>query len=133
EPADGAGRVRAHPRRILVVDDDGDAAEGLALLLRTAGHAVCTARDGRTALQVAAATRPQVVFLDIGMPGMDGYEVARQLREHGDRQEATILVAVTGYGQEEDRLRSRQAGFDYHMVKPVDPDGLLGLLLRAGV
>jgi PAS domain S-box-containing protein len=108
------------PRRVLVVDDNQDAADSLAVLLRLAGQDVQVAYDGAAALSLARSFRPEVVFLDIGLPGMDGYEVARRLREHLDGQK-TVLVAVTGYGQDEDRRRSRDAGFDFHMVKPAEP------------
>ncbi len=104
-----------------------DAADSLALLLRLQGHEVRMAHDGPAALQIAAASRPDLVFLDIGMPGMDGYEVARRLRgEPGLR--SVVLVALTGWGQGEDRRRSREAGFDHHLVKPVDPHALQRLL-----
>jgi CheY-like chemotaxis protein len=85
------------------------------------------AYDGPSALEVSATYRPQVVILDIGLPGMDGYEVASRLRESPQAAQA-VLIAVTGYGREEDRLRSRRAGFDHHMVKPVGPDALQKLL-----
>jgi CheY-like chemotaxis protein len=106
---------------VLLVDDNTDAARALALLLRRDGHDVHVAHDGPAALESAPAFRPQVVLLDIGLPkGMDGYEVGRRLRELpglGD----TVLAALTGYGQEDDRQRSLAAGFDAHLVKPVDP------------
>jgi CheY-like chemotaxis protein/anti-sigma regulatory factor (Ser/Thr protein kinase) len=117
------------PRRILVVDDNVDGAESLATLLKLLGHEVHVAHDGPAALRATADVRPEVVFLDIGLPGMDGYEVARRLRRPG-RTEA-LLVALTGYGQEEDRRRSREAGFDHHLVKPVDPAVLEELLAAA--
>ncbi len=115
------------PRRILVVDDNVDSAESLALLLRLAGHRARTAHNGPGALAAARDFRPEVVLLDIGLPGMDGYEVARRLREWADG-ERVLLVAQTGYGQEDDRCRSRQAGFDAHLIKPVDPSVLQALL-----
>jgi PAS domain S-box-containing protein len=117
-------------RRILVVDDHADAAESLAMLLRLAGQDVCVAHDGPAALEAALAFHPDMIFLDIGMPGMDGYEVARQLRQRPDLKEA-VLVAVTGYGQNEDRVRSQRAGFDRHLVKPVEPEMLHALLAGA--
>jgi signal transduction histidine kinase/CheY-like chemotaxis protein len=107
-------------KRILVVDDNVDAAESLALLLRLAGHEVWTTHDGPAALGLARELRPEVVLLDIGLPGMDGYEVARRLRQEPGLSGA-LLVAVSGYGQAEDRRRSREAGFDEHVVKPADP------------
>ena len=124
--APAAGPARS-ARRVLVVDDNLDAVESLALLLRLQGHEVRTACDGPTALETAAAFRPEVVLLDIGLPQMDGYEVARRLREQVGLKEA-LLVAVTGYGQEEDRRQSDAAGFDAHLVKPADPAVLLKLL-----
>ena len=110
-------------RRVLVVDDNVDAAAMLDMLLRSLGHETCVAHDGVEALRVAAEFRPDIVLLDIGMPGLDGYEVARRMRSLAkDRQ--LRIVAVTGWGQEADRLRSREAGFDLHLVKPVDATDL---------
>jgi PAS domain S-box-containing protein len=108
-------------RRVLVVDDNLDAAESLASLLRVGGHEVRTVHDGPTALQMAETFRPEVVLLDIGLPRMDGYEVARRLRQQTAAHKV-LLVAVTGYGQEEDRQRAEEAGFDAHLVKPADPE-----------
>src|SRR5262249_39991700 len=105
--------------RVLVVDDHPDHAEGMARLLRRSGHEVDVALDGQTALQRARAQQPGVVLLDICMPWMDGYEVARQLRAMFQNQ--VLLVALTALGFEEDRKRSLEAGFDLHLVKPVDP------------
>ena len=116
--------------RILVVDDNRDTAVSGALMLRTLGHEVKTAFDGPTALEMARSFKPQALLLDIGLPGMTGYEVAQKLREEGF-QEQTI-VAVSGYGQPEDRRRSREAGFDHHLVKPVDRDTLLAVLQGNG-
>ncbi|MEP6802029.1 MAG: PAS domain S-box protein [Acidobacteriota bacterium] len=113
--------------RILVVDDSVDSAEGLARLLEMTGHAVRTAYDGPAALEAALTFRPAVVVLDIGLPGMDGYEVARRLREQPEFKE-TLLVALTGYGHEEDRRRTAEAGFRHHLVKPVRAEALLALL-----
>ena len=106
-------------QRVLIVDDNVDSAESLAVLLRQSGHEVRTTHDGPSALDLTSSYRPEVVLLDIGLPGMDGYEVARRLKQQPGMQ-AVSLAAVTGYGQEEDRRRSREAGFDYHLVKPVD-------------
>jgi len=115
-----AAAVTATPRRILVVDDNVDAAETLAILLRLAGHSVEVAHDGAAAIGMAQAKRPELAFLDLGMPGMDGYELARRLR--ADKALAGVrLVALTGWGQDEDRRRSAEAGFDLHVVKPVEP------------
>jgi PAS domain S-box-containing protein len=116
-------------RRVLVVDDNEDAAESLAIALRLSGHQVRVAHDGPAGLRAAQEHRPEVVFLDIGMPGMDGYEVARRLRQQPGGGDA-MLVAVTGWGQEADRRRSHEVGFDRHLVKPVDVDALHRLLER---
>jgi signal transduction histidine kinase/CheY-like chemotaxis protein len=129
-PADRAPRGGNGPRtsrRILVVDDNVDGAERLAEYLGMAGHQVRTAYGGPAALEVARAYQPEAVLLDLAMPGMDGYEVARRLRQEPGL-ERVLLVALTGYGQEEDRRRSRQATIDYHLVKPVDPEALEALL-----
>jgi two-component system CheB/CheR fusion protein len=124
------GRSGLRPsRRILVVDDNVDAAESLALFLGMNGHEVRTAFDGPAALELARTCRPEVVVLDIGMPGMDGYEVARRLRQEPGLG-SVLLVALTGYGQEQDRRRSREAAIDHHLVKPVDPQALRALLAR---
>lgn len=127
EPASGSAGVR-----VLVVDDNIDSAESMALLLSLDGHEVRTAFDGPDALAVAEAFQPEVVLLDIGLPGMDGYEVAKQMRNLPGLQKA-LMIAVTGYGQADDRARSKAAGFDHHLVKPVDPEILSALLatLRA--
>ena len=116
------GRETA-PRRVLVVDDNADAADTLCNLLRLFGHEARCVYDGPSALSEAERFRPHVILLDIGLPGMDGYEVARVLRANPSFG-ATMLIAVTGYGQSEDRLRSQQAGFDRHLTKPVDPERL---------
>jgi two-component system CheB/CheR fusion protein len=113
-------------RRVLVVDDNRDAAESLGMLLRLWGHEVRTAHDGRSGLKAALSYRPQVVLLDIGLPGLDGYEVARRLREEFGG--AALLVAMTGYGREEDRRRAEEVGFDAHLTKPADPAALRSLL-----
>jgi CheY-like chemotaxis protein len=105
-------------QRILVADDNRDAAEALSLQLQLAGHDVRTAHDGIEALTVAKTFDPDIVLLDIGMPKMDGYEVARQLRlQPGSRR--VTLIALTGWGQQQDRDRTADAGFDAHLVKPV--------------
>jgi signal transduction histidine kinase/ActR/RegA family two-component response regulator len=113
--------------RILVVDDSKDAAQGVALLLRVWGYEVHVAYDPLAALDEAATLKPDVVLLDIGMPGMDGYEVARRLRRQPEARNM-MLAAVTGYGEAEHRRRAEEAGFDYHLVKPVAPDDLRALL-----
>lgn len=118
-------------KRVLVVDDNADAAEALGRLLRRAGCELEIALDGPTALDRAHEFHPTAVLLDIGLPGMDGYEVARRLRAE-EHEEHALLVAVTGYGQEEDRRRSREAGFDFHLVKPVDIGKIQQLLENTG-
>lgn len=116
--------------RVLLVDDSVDAAESLAMLLRLWGHEVVVAHDGPTALRAAETQRPEVALLDISLPGMDGYELARQMRSQSDLGR-TVLVAMTGWGQEEDRRRSQAAGFAHHMVKPVELMELQELLAQA--
>jgi CheY-like chemotaxis protein len=115
------------PKRVLVVDDNKDAAESMSMLLELWGHEVRRAYDGPSALESARSWQPEAVFLDIGLPGMDGYEVAERLREL-PKGEDTVLIAITGYGQEDDRRRSQRAGIDHHLVKPVAPEGLRSLL-----
>jgi PAS domain S-box-containing protein len=119
---------RMPSQRLLVVDDNRDSAESLAMLLEVKGREVRTAHDGVAALEAAREFRPDIVLLDIGLPGMDGFEVARRLRREHGRQ--AILVALTGYGTDEDQRRSREAGFDYHLLKPVELDALLQLLMH---
>jgi PAS domain S-box-containing protein len=114
-------------RRLMVIDDNKDAAESMSMLFELWGHEVICVYDGRAALETAAKYRPDAVFLDIGLPGMDGYEIAERFRELPESQR-TVLVAITGYGQEEDRRRSREAGIDHHLVKPVSPETLHKLL-----
>jgi CheY-like chemotaxis protein len=116
-------------RRVLVVDDNRDLAESLAMVLRLWGHDVAVAFDGPEALQVARDRLPEVIFLDIGLPLLDGFEVARQLRSEPKTRQMRI-IAVTGYGREEDRQRSRDVGIDLHLTKPVDPTVLQRLLLE---
>jgi CheY-like chemotaxis protein len=107
-----------------------DAAESLAMLLRLWGHEVVVAHNGPEALRAAGAQRPEVALLDISLPGMDGYELARRLRGQLGLGQA-VLVALTGWGQEEDRRRSKEAGFGHHLVKPVDLSELQDLLALA--
>lgn len=118
--------------RVLVVDDDPAVADSMAVLLEIDGHEVRTADSGETALELARTFRPRLVLLDIGLQGMDGYEVARRLRAGQTVDERLCLVAVTGYGHEEARARSKAAGFDRHLVKPVPPGALLELLAEIG-
>ncbi len=119
-----------HTARILVVDDNPDTAWALAKVLEARGHDVRTAHDGVSALALARAQRPEYVLLDIGLPGLDGYEVASELRKDRNCQ-GTVIIAVSGYGREEDRRRSREAGIDHHLVKPINHRELLSLLTDA--
>jgi PAS domain S-box-containing protein len=130
-PTAGPRDERPPGRRVLIVDDNRDAAESLALLLQFSGYDVQTANDGLSAVRAMDDYRPAVVLLDIGMPGMDGYEVARRVRTRPDFSDV-VLVALTGWGQDADRRRSTEAGFDRHLVKPVDPEVLRGLLASLG-
>jgi signal transduction histidine kinase len=122
-------RIPAAPLRVLVVDDNADAAESLAWLLKHGEHEVRTAHDGREALEMAQQFRPQAVVLDLGLPELDGYEVARRLRQREETR-GTLLVALSGYSQQEHRRRSSEAGFDYHFVKPVDFGALQRILVE---
>jgi|tagenome__1003787_1003787.scaffolds.fasta_scaffold19781776_1 CheY-like chemotaxis protein len=123
----GIGRVGGNPLRVLVIEDNPDAAETLSDLLTLFGHETRTAFSGPAGLETARSFRPEVVLCDIGLPGMDGYDVARSLR--GDEATRTArLIALTGYGRESDRQRTRDAGFDLHLVKPVEPLELKRLL-----
>jgi PAS domain S-box-containing protein len=119
--------------RILIVDDNRDGADSLAMMLRLMGNDTATAYDGQEGLDMAGRLRPDVVLLDIGLPKLNGYEAARRIREQPWGRHP-VMIAVTGWGQEEDRRRSHEAGFDHHLVKPVDPNALMRLLteLRAG-
>jgi CheY-like chemotaxis protein len=129
QAANGPVDDEAPRLRVLVVDDNRDAAESFGMLLGLMGHEVRLAHDGSQALQMAADDPPEVVFLDIGMPGMNGYEVARQLRLLHSRA-AMSVIALSGYGQEADRRRSAEVGFDAHLVKPVDIEALEALVAR---
>jgi signal transduction histidine kinase/ActR/RegA family two-component response regulator/PAS domain-containing protein len=117
--------------RVLLVEDNRDTAESLMMLLELLGHRVRAVYDGVAALDAARTSPPDVMLVDIGLPGMDGYEVARRVRRDPDL-DGVVLVALTGYGREEDRQRAMAAGFDYHLVKPVSPDALHGLVARLG-
>jgi len=127
EPWDGEHAAPSPGRRILVVDDNKDSAEIPAKLLNLRGNSVRAAYDGPSALETAAAFQPNVVLLDIGLPGMNGYEVAKRIREQPQLQNV-VLIALTGWGQEADRRRSHEAGFDHHLVKPVSLATLQRLL-----
>jgi signal transduction histidine kinase len=125
------GSQSTQPLRVLVVDDNADTADTLATLLELEGHQVKLAHDGPTALAAAATFRPDAVVLDLGLPGMDGFEVARRLRDRTGGN-GPVLVAVSGYCQDEDRKRARLAGFDHHLVKPAEIGTLASLLTASG-
>jgi CheY-like chemotaxis protein len=116
-------------RRILVVDDNRDSARTLARLLEVIGHEARIVYDGGEAVAMAEAYHPEVILLDIGLPVMNGYEVARTIRRHPWGTDI-VIVALTGWGQLEDRKRSKEAGIDHHLVKPVEPQALIDLLSR---
>jgi len=113
--------------RVLVVDDNQDVAESTAVLLRMSGCDVHVVYDGDEALRAMPRLRPDAVLLDIGLPKVNGYQVAERIRAEPEHRR-TLIVAISGYGQEEHRLQSQQSGFDYHIVKPIDPPVLTGLL-----
>jgi CheY-like chemotaxis protein len=117
-----------HPLRVLVVDDCPDTTESLRILLDLWGHEVRTAHSGAEALSLAPTLLPEVILLDIGLPGLDGYEVARRLRRLPGLADV-FLIAMTGYSREQDLAQAREAGFDLPLVKPFDPDELQRLLL----
>lgn len=114
-------------RRILVVDDNRDSASTLAILLRLMGNVTQTANDGLEAVELASEFRPDVVLLDIGLPKLDGYEACRRIRQQPGGADI-VVVAVTGWDQDEDRVRTSEAGFDHHLVKPVDQATLAEIL-----
>ena len=118
-------------RRILIVEDNADARESLGMLLEMEGHDVRTAQEGDTALKIVAEFRPEVVVLDIGLPKMDGFEVIKRLRARTDGTQPAV-IAVTGYGQAEDRRRTQEAGFDHHLTKPVDPKEVMRIVASLG-
>ena len=134
-PIDAAGHIAAVSQSVagstigapvLIVEDDDDTAETMARLLRMCGHSVHVARDGHQAIELALRQRPYFVLLDLGLPGLDGYEVAARLRR--ELSGPFTIIAVTGYGQEEDRRRAREAGINFHLLKPADPSAVLSLL-----
>jgi CheY-like chemotaxis protein len=126
-PKPASRRGKSASRRVLVVDDNRDAAEMLGEMLRHAGHQVRLAYDGLSALVMAAQSPPEVVLLDLGLPGIDGFEVARRLR--ADHPSSGMkIVALTGFGRDEDRRRTAEVGIDVHLVKPVEMDAILALL-----
>jgi DNA-binding response OmpR family regulator len=112
---------------VLIVEDNADAAETLRMILALHGYEIEVAHDGPSAIEAAQRFQPWAIVCDIGLPRMNGYEVARQLRARADLARPT-LIALSGYGQEEDRRRGSEAGFEYHLVKPVEPQALLALL-----
>ena len=116
-------------RRVLVVDDNVDAAETVAAYLRLEGHEAKVVTEGAEVLGSARVFEPQVVVLDIGLPGIDGYQIARQLRSEAQTRD-TLLIAVTGYGRDEDRALAAAAGFDCHFVKPADPVEIQAVIER---
>src|SRR5688572_32722649 len=115
-------------RTVLLIEDNDDAREAVAALLELEGCVVETAAEGVSGIELVRTNRPDVALVDIGLPGIDGYEVARRIRALGPPQ--PFLVALTGYGRPEDRQRATEAGFDAHLVKPVDPTDLAALLSR---
>jgi CheY-like chemotaxis protein len=125
----GDPAVTSTALRILIVDDNQDAAGMLAMLLQFAGHETHTAHDGVEAVEAAVALQLDVILLDIGLPRLNGYEAARKIREQQTQPSRPFLVALTGWGQEDDRRRSEEAGFDAHLVKPVDEAALSTLLV----
>jgi PAS domain S-box-containing protein len=127
--APSTAETHHNPRRVLVVDDNPDIVKMISLIVKRLGHEVWTAPDGDTALELARIHHPEVLLLDIGLPGMNGYELAQRLRTSGF--DHALLVAMTGYGQEEDRRRSREAGFDEHLVKPISREKLRQLFEMA--
>jgi len=127
EPSAGATTTLKTGRRILVVDDNLDAAKFLSILLNLTGNEIHTAHDGQEAVEMAEAIRPDVILLDIGLPKLNGYEACSKIRKQPWGKNI-IIVALTGWGQEEDRLKSKEAGFNGHMVKPVDHTDLMKLL-----
>jgi CheY-like chemotaxis protein len=122
--------VRSRPLRVLVVDDCPDTRKSLGVLLEHWGHEPRLAPDGGMALREAEQSRPDIVLLDIAMPGMSGWEVARRLRERPQLRD-TLIIALTGFGRDHDRNLSRAAGCDHHLLKPVDPQALAQFLERA--
>ena len=131
EPAGPSPNGSATARRILVADDSVDAAESIGMLLELRGHDVRLAHTGRQAIETSESYRPDVVLLDISLPDMNGYEVGRRLRS-AQGAGSPVLVAVTGFGHEDDRTRAREAGIDLHLTKPVDPARLIELLHSLG-
>jgi CheY-like chemotaxis protein len=128
-PSAAIAASRVSRKRIVIIEDDADGREALCMQLLMAGHEVHEAKDGKSGIEVVQRVRPDVVLLDIGLPGLDGYEVARRLKSG---QDCPRLVAVTGYGRAEDKDRAKTAGFDAHLTKPVEPDELHRMLHAPG-
>jgi CheY-like chemotaxis protein len=122
-------RVKTVPQRIVVIEDNRDARETLRMLLELAGHEVFEAEEGGRGLELLRSKRPQIALIDVGLPGLDGYDVAKRFRAQALNSEV-VLVALTGYGTEDARRRSREAGFDHHLVKPVKAEFLDELLAQ---
>ena len=122
-----ASQQPVQPSRILVVEDNRDAADMFVMMLQTCGYEAHAVYSSQSALEMAVQYQPNFVLLDIGLPGMDGYEVARHLRQHPQTKEVWV-IAMTGYGQATDRQCTQEAGFDYHLVKPVERRTLRALL-----
>jgi CheY-like chemotaxis protein len=132
----GSGAKQEHVARetlrVLIVEDNLDAAESFRMLLTLFGHEVRVAHDGSEALRIIDGFVPDIAFMDLGLPGMDGFELAGLFRADR-RTEATVMVALTGYGRDEDKIRARSAGFDHHMTKPIDVAALSSLVDVLGV
>jgi CheY-like chemotaxis protein len=128
-PADSATEEHGRPVRLLVVEDNADVAEGLMMLLELLGHRVRVAHDGVAALEAAGASVPDIMLIDIGLPGMNGYELAQKAREDS-RLKNVVLVALTGYGRAEDKQRAMAAGFDDHLAKPLTVEAFQNMLGR---
>ncbi len=129
QPSTRPGPERALRRRVLIADDNRDAAESLAMLLQMEGHEVTVVHDGREAITAFEKMRPDAALLDIGMPGLNGYEIARSIRRAPQGRDVT-LIAVTGWGQENDKAQASEAGFNHHFTKPVEPEAITALLSR---
>ena len=122
--------TKSSAQRILIVEDNQDSAMSLKMLLEVLGHVVDVVHDGEGAIDAAAAQRPDVILMDIGLPGLSGYDAARRIRKEC-RNTPMLIVALTGWGQEQDRKRSVDAGIDHHLVKPLDLDKLRQILASA--
>jgi DNA-binding response OmpR family regulator len=119
------------PRRILIVDDNPEIVMSLSSLLGMSGNTMFAARDGEEAISMAEQVRPEIILLDLGLPKLDGYEVCRRIRQNAWGKEM-VIVALTGWGHDEARMKTRQSGFDMHLVKPLDPETLFLVLASIG-